>query len=66
MSAAHSNRHIEALKSMVRSVMGTKLNGRELDLIDNYLDIAYVRGQQNGLDEANEILSPRPIDPRPN
>jgi hypothetical protein len=46
--------------------MGTKLNGRELDLIDNYLDIAYVRGQQNGLDGASEILSPRPIDPRPN
>jgi hypothetical protein len=60
------NKYIEALKSNVRMVMGHRLNGRELDLIDNYLDIAFVRGQQNGLDEAREILDVRPIDSRPN
>jgi hypothetical protein len=51
--------HIDALKEMIRKVLGHRLNGRELELIDNYLDIAFVRGQQDGLDAAIEKLPAR-------
>ena len=63
MSAAHSNNHIEVLKLNLRKFLGHRLSGRELEMLDTYLDIAYVRGQQNGLEEAREVLGVRPIRP---
>jgi len=63
MSAAHSNKHIEQLKRLISDGLGHKLTTAELDYINSYIDIAYVRGQQNGLDTAIAKLSPRPVGP---
>ena len=57
------NAHVETLKLNVRKFLGHRLSGRELEMLDTYLDIAYVRGQQNGLEEAGEKLGVRPIRP---
>ena len=43
---------IEHLKKYARAMFGPKLNGREVQLICDYLEIAYVRGR---LDELKNI-----------
>ena len=63
MSAAHSNVHIEHLKKHIFEVFGKQLTGTDIEFLYSCIDIAYVRGQQNGLEDARKIMAVRPVSP---